>query len=46
MRSEFRPALVLLLLFTLLTGVVYPLLVTAIAQGVFPYRANGSVTPT
>lgn len=41
--SLFRPALTLLLLFTILTGIVYPVLVTAIAQGVFPARANGSL---
>jgi K+-transporting ATPase ATPase C chain len=30
-------------LLTLLTGVVYPLMVTALAQVVFPYQANGSI---
>jgi K+-transporting ATPase ATPase C chain len=43
LRSQLRPTLVLLLLLTLVTGVVYPLLVTAVAQVAFPYRANGSV---
>jgi potassium-transporting ATPase KdpC subunit len=43
MRSEFRPALVLLLLFTLLTGVVYPLAVTLIARLAFPVQAEGSL---
>ncbi len=38
-----RPALVLFVLFTLLTGVVYPLLVTAVAQTTFPHQANGSL---
>jgi K+-transporting ATPase ATPase C chain len=43
MLSLLRPAIVALLLFTLLTGVVYPLLVTAIAQALFPAQANGSL---
>ena len=41
--SELRPALVVLALLTLLTGVVYPLLVTGIAQAAFPSQANGSL---
>ncbi|HZO16331.1 MAG TPA: potassium-transporting ATPase subunit KdpC [Polyangiaceae bacterium] len=43
MLSEIRPALVALALFTLMTGVLYPLVVTGIAQVVFPSQANGSV---
>ena len=43
MRALFRPALLLLFVMTLLTGVVYPLLVTAIAQFTFPEQANGSL---
>ena len=40
---HLRPALLFLGLFTLLTGVLYPLLVTAVAQTFFPHRANGSL---
>lgn len=43
MKSLIRPALVLLVFFTLLTGVIYPLAMTAIAQVVFPSQANGSL---
>ena len=38
-----RPAVVLTLLLTILTGLIYPGVVTAIAQLVFPYQANGSL---
>jgi K+-transporting ATPase ATPase C chain len=38
-----RPALALLGLFTLLTGLIYPLAVTAVAQLAFPHQANGSL---
>ncbi|MET0341339.1 MAG: potassium-transporting ATPase subunit KdpC [Polyangiales bacterium] len=41
--SALRPALVLLALFTLLTGALYPALVTAGAQALFPSEANGSL---
>lgn len=40
---ELRPALVLLGLFTLLTGLIYQLAVTGIAQVFFPLQANGSL---
>lgn len=43
MTAQLRPALISLLLLTLLTGVLYPLAITGIAQVVFPYQANGSV---
>ena len=42
-RSALRPAFVLLLLFTVLTGLAYPLTVTGIAQLVFPAQAGGSL---
>lgn len=43
MLSHLRPALVLLLLFTLLTGVLYPLAITGIAALAFPEQAAGSL---
>lgn len=42
MLKHVRPALVLLALFTLLTGLVYPLAMTGIGQAAFSNRANGS----
>ncbi|MGO4706185.1 potassium-transporting ATPase subunit KdpC [Microvirga sp. 2MCAF38] len=41
--SHLRPALVLLVLFTALTGLAYPYAVTAIGQAAFPTEANGSL---
>ena len=43
MMGEFRPALVLLIILSVLTGLVYPGLVTGVAQVVFPRQANGSL---
>lgn len=43
MMSYLRPALILFALMTLLTGVAYPLLVTGLAQLIFPQQANGSL---
>jgi K+-transporting ATPase ATPase C chain len=43
MRTEIRPALMMLLLLTLITGVAYPLVVTGIARLVFPAQAEGSL---
>ena len=43
MLAHLRPALISLILLTLITGVAYPLLVTGIAQIVFPHQANGSL---
>ncbi len=43
MLKELKPAFVMLVALTALTGVAYPLLVTGIAQGLFPEAANGSL---
>src|SRR2546426_8438608 len=43
MLTHVRAAIVSLVLFTVLTGVAYPALVTVIAQLVFPHQANGSL---
>ncbi len=43
MLSQFRPALVLLVLFTLITGLAYPAVVTSIALVAMPDKANGSL---
>jgi len=43
MATIIRNSLMSLMLFTLLTGIIYPLAVTGIAQVIFPHQANGSV---
>lgn len=42
MRTQIMIAFKLFLIMTLLTGIVYPLLITGIAQSIFPLKANGS----
>jgi K+-transporting ATPase ATPase C chain len=46
MKEHLRASLLLLLALTVLTGVVYPLAVTGIAQVLFPHQANGSLLVT
>jgi K+-transporting ATPase ATPase C chain len=41
--KHLRPAIILTLLFCVITGLLYPAVVTAIAQLVFPRQANGSI---
>jgi potassium-transporting ATPase KdpC subunit len=41
--KQLRPALMYLVVMTVLTGIAYPLVVTGIAQGLFPAQANGSM---
>jgi K+-transporting ATPase ATPase C chain len=43
MVRQFRPAIVLTLLLTLILGIIYPLVTTGVAQAVFPSQANGSL---
>jgi len=43
MARTFKDAFLMLVVLTILTGVIYPLIVTGIAKGVFPAQANGSL---
>jgi potassium-transporting ATPase KdpC subunit len=43
MWREFRPAIMMVILFTILLGIVYPLGMTGISQVLFPWQANGSL---
>ena len=40
---EFKTACILLIILTALTGIIYPLTVTYLAQALFPWQANGSL---
>ena len=43
MFAELKPAILITVVFTVVTGIVYPLAVTGLAQMAFPHRANGSL---
>ncbi|WP_420917191.1 potassium-transporting ATPase subunit KdpC [Dictyobacter halimunensis] len=46
MKKNMRPAIVLTLVFTIVTGFLYPGIVTGLSQLIFPYQANGSIHMT
>lgn len=43
MKGQLKPAILIFLVLTVLTGLIYPLLVTGLAQVIFPRQANGSL---
>lgn len=44
MLAQFRPAIVVFVALSAITGILYPVAVTGVAQAVFPAKANGSIT--